>query len=244
MTRFSRLLSVALLALLSQTAPEARAADSTDQATFDLAIRGIGAGTLAFTGIEKGRGYAVSGKLQTTGLVAMFRKVRYDAKAQGSVAKGRYVPTSYAEKSDTGRRQSESLMAYKKGVPQVKVYNPPRPPRAGDVDPATQGGTVDPLTALYATMRDVEPGQECKVSVTMFDGRHRSQLALATPQAKGDQVVCAGEYRRLQGFSAKDMAERVRFPFTLTYSPTEEGKMRVTDVAMETLYGRATLKRR
>jgi len=216
----------------------------TDQGTFDLVMMGLKAGALHFTGVQDGAGYSVSGLLQSGGLVAMIRKVRYAATVQGSVSGGRYTPTGYSEDADTGKRQSQAVMAYVKGVPQVKTYNPPRPPRASDVDPATMGGTVDPLTALYATLRDVDPGGECQVDLKMFDGRRYSQIATFEPTPRGDRVVCAGEYRRLAGFSDKEMADKQRFPFTLTYAPTPEGRMRVVEVALDTLYGKARLKRR
>jgi hypothetical protein len=235
---------IALAATLAlSSAPMAQA--QTDQAAFDLSIRGIRAGSLTFSGTQTGRNYAVVGKLESGGLLSIVRKVRYDAAAKGSVsAAGRYTPSSYVEKADTGKRRSEATMVYRRGVPQVKAYDPPRAAHPNDVDPATMGGSVDPLTALYATLRDVDAGQECKVSLQMFDGRRSTQLRLSKPQARGDNVVCAGEYRRLAGYSDEDMAEKTRFAFTLTYAPAGEGRMRVVEVAMDSLYGKATLKRR
>ena len=72
---------------------------------------------------------------------------------------------------------------------------------------------MDPLTAMFATLRDVAPGQECQVSLKMFDGRRATRLTLGGRQAAGDKVTCAGEYRRVAGFSPEDMAEKTRFPF-------------------------------
>ena len=115
--------------------------------------------------------------------------------------------------------------------------------RPYDVDPATQVGTVDPLTAMFATLRDVAPGRECGRSLKMFDGRRSSELRLGAPQTDGENVVCAGEYRRIGGFPPDDMAERTRFPFTLTYAPAGD-RMQVVEVAMDTLYGKARLVRR
>ena len=237
-------LSLGVAAGLPGAGAQAQAQVQGDQGTFDLVLRGLRAGTLSFTGAQDGMGYSVSGQLKSSGLAAMIRKVRYDATSRGAVSKGRYVPASYAEKADTGKRRSESVMAYVKGVPQVTAYAPPRAPRPGDVDPATMGGTVDPLTALYATLRDVDKGAECQVALKMFDGRRSSQIATSGPSTDGDRVICSGEYRRLAGFSDKEMAEKQRFAFTLTYAPTEAGRMRVVEVAMDTLYGKASLKRR
>lgn len=214
------------------------------EAQFDLVMLGLTAGSLQFSGVEEGGRYAVRGVLASGRILAFLRKVSYDARVDGRVGDGGYRPAKYSERADTGKRVSEAVMDYPRGVPRVVSYNPPRAPQKNDVDPATQAGTVDPLTALYATLQDVAPGKECQVTVPMFDGRRSSQLSITAPVVEGDEVTCQGEYRRIAGFSDKDMAEKTRFPFTLTYAPAPDGRMRVMLVEMDTLYGKARLVRR
>ena len=214
------------------------------QASFDLQLKGIRAGSLSWSAVEDGKSYSVAGRLKTGGLVALIRKVRYDASANGGLSKGRFVPVSYSENADTGKRQSQAVMAYKAGVPQVKSYNPPREPKDYDVDPASMGGTVDPLTGMYMVLKSVAPGQECQVSQEMFDGRRHTQVRTFERQEAGEQVVCQGEYRRIAGYPADDLAEKTRFPFSMIYTPDGNGRMMVTEVAMETVYGKAKLIRR
>ncbi len=214
-----------------------------EQAQFSLVLKGFTAGTLTFNGKVEGNSYAVSGLLKTAGLAAILKKVRYEASAAGRVSGEKFSPLTYSEHADTGKRVSDSVLSYKAGVPSLKSSKTARKPEAWDISPTTQKGTVDPLTALFATLRDVDAGQECKVGLRMFDGRRASQIATSTPQKSGDTVVCAGEYRRLAGYSPEDMAEKTRFPFTLTYAPIEGGKMRVTEVSMDSLYGKARLVR-
>lgn len=241
MTRGFRSAAVGVLFL----AATAAVADQTDSAVFDLTLRGIRTGTLSVSGAIDGKSYQASGVLKTGGIVALLKKVRYDARASGTVMNGRFVPSRYEEDADTGKRQSQSVMSYKAGVPQVKVYNPPKAPRPGDIDPATQGGTVDPLTAAFAALRDVAPQEACNLKLVMFDGRRRSQVVLANPKPAADGgLTCSGEYRRLEGFSAEEMAEKSRFPFTMTYAPLADGRMRVTEIAMDTIYGKGRLTRR
>lgn len=237
----SRCAAAAALCLSAGAAP----ADQTDSAVFDLTLRGIPTGTLSVAGAIEGKSYAAAGVLKSGGLVALVRKVRYDARVSGRVASGRFTPARYEEDADTGKRQSQSVMEYKAGVPQVKVYNPPKAPRPGDIDPATQGGTVDPLTAAYAALRDVAPEEACKLRLVMFDGRRRSQVVLADPEpASGGGLTCAGEYRRLEGFSAEEMADKSRFPFRMTYAPLPDGRLRVMEISMDTIYGKGRLTRR
>ena len=235
-------LTTAALALCLLAQP--LAADQTDVAVFDISIRGITAATLTLGGAIKANGYAASGTLKSSGILGLLKKIRYDAKANGTVTNGRFTPSRYTETADTGKRQSEAVMAYKRGVPQVKSYQPPRPPRPDDIAPATQSGTVDPLSALYAVLRDVPAAEACKLRVFLFDGRRRSQVVLASPQASGDGVTCRGEYRRLDGFSPEDLAEKSRFAFALTYGPAAKGWVHVTEISMDTLYGQGRMIRR
>lgn len=232
----------ALALALSPALPQAAAAEP---AVFDVTLKGLRAATLRLDGTEGDGRYDVTGRLESRGLAAMVRKVRFEAQSQGAIATdGQLRPARYAEQTDTGKRQSEAVIDYVGGVPQVKVALPQRKPRDWDVDPATQGGTVDPLTALYAALRDVDAGQECSLDLRMFDGRRASALTLGAPERDGDRVTCAGEYRRVAGFSPDDMAEKTRFPFRLTYAPGPDGRMRVVEVGMDTLYGRARMERR
>jgi Protein of unknown function (DUF3108) len=235
----------AMLALLTGSGLSGPAfADQKDQMVFDVTLKGIRAGLLSISGAVEGGSYAASGTLKTTGIVGAIKKIRYDASSAGRTKGGSFTPARYSEKANTGKRQSESVMAYKGGVPQVKVYNPPRAAAPGDVNPADMGGTVDPLTALYAVLRDVPQDQACRLKVGMFDGKRSSQVVLSQPETADGNVTCAGEYRRLKGFSADDMAEKQRFAFRLTYAPAENGMLRVTEVSMDTLYGKGSLTRR
>lgn len=234
-----------LAALAVAVLPFAAGAEPVrDSARFDLVMLGLTAGTLVFDGSEEDGRYSVTGRLASGGLLTMIRKVSYDATAEGRVSAASYSPNRYVEKADTGRRQSQAEIVWQGGVPELRAYSPPRTPRKTDVDPATQTGSVDPLTALYATLRDASPGAECDRALAMFDGRRASRLTLGKPEPMGNRVTCPGEYRRVAGFSQKDMEEKTRFPFTLTYAPAQDGRMQVVEVSMETLYGRARLLRR
>jgi len=234
-----------LYALIIAALPGAAMAERVeDKATFDVVIRGLNAATLGFSAVEEDNRYVVSGLLKSAGLAAMVRKISYEATARGSVTGTRYTPSSYVEKADTGKKKSTSTITYSRGVPNAVQYTPPREGRDKDIDPATQGGTVDTLTALYAILRDVDAGGECKANMKMYDGRYVSSITISNPVKRGDAVTCSGQYKRIAGFKPDEMAERITFPFTLTYQPAGNGRMRVSEVVMESIYGKASMKRR
>jgi len=240
MTRILRVFAVSAALMAPVAAPQMAAADGATNAKFSVAIRGINAGTLTIKGKESGSSYSASGVLQSGGLVGLVAKVKYTAASTGSVKGSTFRPSRYTESADTGKRKSNSKITYKSGVPIVDDFKPV----PGGVDPKTQKGTVDPMTALYAAFRDVDEADVCKLKVAMFDGKRRSQVQLRSPRADGDMIACDGEYRRLKGFSAEDMAEKTRFPFNLYYAKTADGRYRVEKVVTQTLYGNAVMKRK
>lgn len=218
---------------------------SVQEGRFDLYLRGIKAGTLSFKGIETDRDYTTAGRMQSTGLIGAMTRASYNAQSQGRLRKnGGFRPRIYEEDANTGRRQMSASMAYRRGVPQVKQYTPARAPDPNDVDPSTQGGTLDPMTAIYAILKDQKADGLCETQFQMFDGRRVSRVDLNRPKREGDTVLCSGAYTRVAGFDAEDMAERTVFPVTVTYTPAGANTYRVTKVEIQTTYGRALMRRR
>jgi hypothetical protein len=220
------------------------AQQSADSGQFDLLVAGIKAATISFSGQQTGPDYAVTGQIKSSGLMSLIKRLRYDGVATGSIKNGSYRPSSYRDSADTGKRQSDAVLEYHGGVPQVISFSPEPDPETDLVDPTTMAGAVDPLTAFFATMRVVEKGTECHWSTDLFDGRRASRLQLGKPQMGGDQVICPGVYTRIKGFTPKEMAQKPRFDFTLTYALTGTDQMQVVEVTAETIYGKVTLKRR
>jgi hypothetical protein len=129
-------------------------------------------------------------------------------------------------------------------VPVSTVADPPRKPRDYDVDPSRQKGTYDPLTMIYSTLRDVDQADACKLNQQMFDGRRLSEIVLGAPKVDGDTITCSGVYRRLAGFSPKDMAERREFPFSFRYKAAGNGRFRVERISTASLFGKVVIKRK
>lgn len=234
---------VGILALALVLAAPA-GAETADEAVFDLMLRGMRAGTLSFSGQEQDGRYAVSGRLQSSGLMGMLKTTRYDVTAKGAMQGRTPAAAAYTERAARGDDHRETVLSWSGGVPRVERHVPPRKPRSYDVEPAAQRGTVDPLSALYAALRDAAPGEECRLALDIFDGRRLTTVSLGEPKPADGGVTCRGEFRRVAGYSKDDMAEKSRFPFVVSLAPTPEGRMRVVQVAAETIWGQATLRRR
>lgn len=232
----------AVLAAAVLAAGPAVALPSLD-ARFDLELRGFRAGVLTLRTVREGARYAAAARLETTGVAAFLRRVRFDAGVQGQVAGERLHPARYREDVDTGRRESRTVIEYAGGVPRVVSAEPARPPEPWHLDPATQGGTLDPMSVLVSLLADVPTARACRLDLPLFDGRRRGQLLLSPAGAEGDRVVCAGEFRRLAGYSDEELAEARAYPFRLTYA-LRDGNLQVVEVEAQSPHGRARLVRR
>ena len=57
----------------------------TEGGQFDLLVRGIKAASVSYSANRNGTVYRVTGRVQTTGLVAVIKRLRYDGAAAGAV---------------------------------------------------------------------------------------------------------------------------------------------------------------
>lgn len=230
-----------LAALILSLALPARAAP---EAVYDIRIAGFRVGLLRLAAQETGRAYSVGAVVTSAGAARVFRDFTYTAQAQGTFAGDRLIPQHYAEAADTGRRQSEAELAYTQGVPRVVRYTSPRAPAADAPAPGTQGGTLDPLSAMYALLRDRGEAALCSRTLVLFDGARRSHVVLGAARREDGQIVCDGEYRRLQGFTEDELSRHVAFPLTARFAPLGDGRWRAARVELQSVYGLATVTRR
>lgn len=211
---------------------------------FKLYVSGIPAGQLTIAAKNNGNTYQIVGNVRSTGLIGSIVKASYQAQARGTVTNGNLSPKSYNEQANTGRRSQSSQLNYKNGVPQVLKVEPPRSKRNYDVNPSGQKGTLDPLSMIYSALRDVPESDTCTLNQKMFDGRRLSEIVLGTPTKEDGQITCGGVYRRLGGFSPKDMKERSEFRFTIAYKPKSDGRYRVDRISSQSLFGKVVIKRK
>ncbi len=216
----------------------ASGAARAQDATFDVTLAGVRVAEMTIDSMVGDGRYAVVVMIRSDGLAGVVRRIRFESRAEGRITRDGLVPDRYSDRADTGRRQSQVEMVYDAGVPSVLTYTSPRPDGSDLVDPATQGGTLDPASALFAGLRDRPTGQGCDVAFAVFDGRRRAAYA-----ASGDGAVCTATYRRVAGYTPEEMAERSRFPLELVYAPKGDA-MQVVEASVQTIYGKVRLKRR
>ncbi|MCL6285117.1 DUF3108 domain-containing protein [Ruegeria sp. 2012CJ41-6] len=209
---------------------------------YDVRALGAKVGDLALSGTVKGSRYAVASRFETTGLVNALSGVWFQLKSNGRVQGNTFQPRNYTEEMNTGRRQSKERLTYSGGVARRGDPDTGRKSRYAVTD-AEQKGALDPLTALFAVMRDQPAEGLCDLTQRVFDGKRLTELAMTRRTEAGPLITCHGIFRRVGGYSPEDLKRKRNFEVTVTYAPAGE-LMRLVEVRADTLFGPATVLRR
>ena len=236
--RLSRALSGTALAAAVALAPLGAAAE---EATFDFYISGIRAGEMTLDIETRDGDYAAASRIDAAGVVGLLVSFYYDGMAEGRLGgDGKVVPRRFVANSKSPRAERHTEIDWKDGTPsRVSV----EPPRKSGPDPAYQGGTLDPISAGVAILRDAAPEAVCDTSVDVFDGSRRSRLTLAKPVAEGDALVCAGTYSRLEG-EAHTLSSQREYGFEIVFRRNASGVAQLERIETKTNFGLAVVERR
>ncbi|MDO9639939.1 MAG: DUF3108 domain-containing protein [Pseudotabrizicola sp.] len=218
------------------------AAQDTSVARYTITVSGLTAGRMTLAANHDGAGYALTSNAASAGLAGLFRSFSLTTRAQGRDRGGELVPERYSSQSEGARAGRGAELTFQDGLATVVSAAASRPD-APLVDPAEHRGAVDPLTGFYAVLRDVVPETACRLDLRMFDGHRISRVTLSQPVPGEGGLTCQGVYRRIDGYPPQDLAERATFPFVLRYTAGADGRLRVAEVSMDSLFGPARMIR-
>ncbi len=229
------LLGVAIALVSSGTAAAAQSE------IYDLSVSGLNVGTITLASEMRDGSYVAGSKVQPSALVGAFTAYAYDAQASGRLGTdGTVSPLRFTSNSTSPRATRRTEIEWKDGTP-VRVSV--EPPRKSQPDPDTISGALDPVSAGFALLRENDADKICDTVVEVFDGSRRSLLALGKPVEAEEALVCPGMYRRLAG-EAHTLSNQEEYPFTLTFEPKADGRMRLERIETRTRFGLAVIARR
>lgn len=229
----------AALALALAAASPTHAA--SEDATFDFYVSGIPVGKMSLDTSQTAASYTSRSRIEAAGVLGALLTFTYDGVSSGRIASdGSIVPDSFRARSISPGTDRRSSIDWKNGAPASVTVDPPRkhPP-----DPTQQAGTLDPISAAFAILRDRPADRLCDKTLTVFDGSRVSRLRLDPEQDAGDTITCAGNYARIEG-EAHSLSSQREFPFQLVFVKQPNGDGRLQRIQTQTTFGRAVLERR
>ena len=212
----------------------------TEQYSFDVFLWGLKVGELVYSNKKESNQYDISGILRSKGFARVVTKYKFVAQTQGRLSQLKYYPSSYSEKSDTGRRKEEKSIVYHKMIPKITSAKAPKPHWA---QPKSQKGTVDPMTAIHLVMGDRIEKALCTQKINLFDGARRIEIILSKINIQKNSAQCRGDYIRQDGYTDEEMKEGKIFPFTINYIKRNE-IYAVESLEIKALRGRTKFTRR
>lgn len=233
--------SLLLAAALALGSSGAARADS-ETATFDFSVSGIKAGQLTLDMTEDASGaYSARSNIDAGGVVGVFLSFFYHGQSSGRVdGAGKVVPKRFEATSKTLGEVRRSSIDWKNGAPvTVSVV----PPRKNMPDPAEQAGTLDPVSAGFAILRDAPAEQLCDRVLLVYDGSRVSRLTLGDRVPANGGFTCVGSYARIKG-AAHTLSSQREFPFDLVFATGPDGIAQLQRIETSTGFGRAVLQRR
>lgn len=199
---------------------------------------GIKVGELRLEVKEDTASYQLRSLFETTGVAGAVARIRFDIRSQGRREGDSYRPTTYRGDIDTGRRQSATSLEFSGPAPRkTQGIDAPAVP----ISDSALKGAIDPMTMMWLVLRDrPEP---CAMNGTQFDGTRLVAIRLIRSEMDGERLVCHGEYHRLGGYTAEELAEITVTPMIVTFERNGED-WRAVQVWVRTRHGPATVKRR
>ncbi|MGK7651741.1 DUF3108 domain-containing protein [Roseovarius sp. B08] len=240
MTVKTRLTHIALAAFFTATGVPSALADSM-QARYDVRLIGAKVGEMAMASTETSGTYSTRARFATTGAISALKQASFDLSAKGRRSGTRFIPSSYTEVTSEGRRSTNLRIGFSGGV--ATHVTGDTGSSAPAVNPRTLPGAYDPLTALYAALRDQPPSELCSLNADVYDGHRHARLSLTSRTAlDGGRVQCSGQYRRIAGYSASELRHSTA-PVSIIYVP-QGNTMRADTVVVRTRYGQVSMHRR
>ena len=212
----------------------------TERYSFDVFLWGIKVGELVYSVKKASDEYDISGVLRSKGFARVVTKYKFEAQTKGKGSNSKYYPTSYSEKSDTGRRKEQKSIIYQEMIPKLTSAKAPKPHWA---KPKSQKGTLDPMTAIHLIMGDRIEKTLCKQKFNLFDGARRIEIILSKINIEKNSAQCRGEYIRQDGYTEEEIKEGKVFPFTISYIKRDE-IYAVENLRIKALRGQTKFTRR
>lgn len=188
-------------------------ADGRLEARYRMSLGGLELGRAALLIEVDDTSYIASGSGRLTGVVQAVSSGKGTAGARGAVRSGELAPRSFAMEAVSDKKtESIRLVMNGAGVTDMRV-EPPVVPSLDRVPVADKDkkGIFDPMTAALVMVPGTEDplsAKACDRTLSIFDGRHRYDLALSYERIDevkaekgyaGPAVVCRIAYRPVSG---------------------------------------------
>lgn len=215
-------------------------ADDLVHARYDVRLIGAKVGEMVIASRETATQYSTRARFKTTGAFARLSNASFDISARGRLAQDKFMPQSYREITSEGRHATNVKISYKSGIA-TEISGQTGDGKAG-VDPKKMRGALDPITVVYATLRQQPSSKACSIDTNVYDGQRHARLTLTSRKETSQGITCTGYYWRIAGYSSPSR-ENTKVPISVQYAQVSD-QLIAQKITVHTRYGKVTLHRR
>ncbi len=217
---------------------------SANEARYIVSLRDIDIGEL-YMDIEFAENkYESALRFNTIGFAQSLFNSTIEANAKGEgLSFEKLTPTQFERIINDDGKKSRIWFNFSEEVIENLNSEPSRP---ASIDPKSQKGAIDPLTALTYLLRPISEENVCAFRVRLFDGYNSQILTVSEATKRRDgRLQCGGSIQFQHGYIPEQINALDNIIFTILYRPDRtEGAYIVDRLRGKSPYGDFQLLKR
>lgn len=189
-------LSVSLPVIAALVASSANAADKIAMRFEVFGFAGLHVATDRTLIEENGASYAITGDVKTSGIAGMFQDFQKKSIVRGRLAATGVQPETYSADVRRDKAERHDKIDFRANATASGSSSPGSPKSDAASAAAPPRDAIDPLSAYFLVERRLGQGENCTLTVPVFDGLHRYDLKFTD---LGEQKLSGAKERHYSG---------------------------------------------
>lgn len=187
--------------------------------------------------------YSVSTKASGKSLIRLLSSFEVSSGAVGNIKdNGDLMPRQSISRWNIRGKFRQTQLNYRDGTLTAFEASPELTKKYHINNPIGLKNTIDPVSLVLWLLINRGENQICNGKVKILDGFRMSELSFDKIDMSQDLIVCSGKIERIQGFKNLDLKKKP-LKFKIMYSSSNAGFLDVSNVEIETIFGKMILQK-
>ena len=187
--------------------------------------------------------YSVSTKASGKSLIRLLSSFEVSSGAVGNIKdNGDLMPRQSISRWNIRGKFRQTQLNYQYGTLKAFEASPELIKNYHINNPIGMTNTIDPVSFVLWLLLDRGKNKTCKGKVKILDGFRMSEFSFEDIDNSQDLIICSGKIERIQGFKNLDLKKKP-LKFKIMYSSSNAGFLDVSNVEIETIFGKMILQK-
>ena len=211
--------------------------------SFKLIFWGTELGEFKVKGEMGANKYSVSTNASGKSLIRLLSNFEVSSGAVGNIDhNGDLIPHQSITRWNIRGKFRQTQLNYQYGTLKAFEASPELIKNYHINNPIGMTNTIDPVSFVLWLLLDRGKNKTCKGKVKILDGFRMSEFSFENIDNSQDLIICSGKIERIQGFKNLDLKKKP-LKFKIMYSSSNAGFLDVSNVEIETIFGKMILQK-